>query len=866
MITTGVIFLFRRRVGQLDRIHSTLLETEGRYRDLVEGSVLGIVIHRRHSPLFVNQAFAQMHGFESVGEVMEMPSLTDLMALHERERVVSYNAACLEDREGPTTYEFQAVTKDGKMIWRENRIMKIQWEGRPALQVVTTDITDRKRVEEELRESRHRLENLIEGSLQGMMITSRGKILFVNPALVSMFGFKSALEMLVLPNALDRVAPEDYHMVNEAAKSLYRGEQNMVRYEARSFRKDGTPMTVEIFSRKVTWDRQEVIQSTVFDVTDRKKAEQALAESQAYLANILGNAVDGIITIDASGTIETFNKAAQRMFGYDLGETMGQNVKMLMPEPERGRHDGYLEAYLKTGHKRIIGIAREVTALRKDGTTFPLYLAVSEVWRGTRQFFTAVVHDLTEIHETRVQMLEANKAKDRFLSNMSHELRTPLNGILGFAQLLLRDASLSAQQRKNIGVIANSGHHLLELINEVLDISKIEAGKFELKQEDFNLPELLTGMVDLFTLRCAEKGLAFTHQFDGNLPMFIHGDKGKLRQVLINLLGNAVKFTTQGEIVLSARMENGKGRFSVKDSGMGIPLEFQEKIMEPFQQVPHTSVEGGVGLGLSISSRIVDGLGGKLEVISRPGEGAEFYFSIPLMPVQAEFKDRNIRGKRVTGLVGTDTWRVLVVDDDWRARHALSQLLHSVGFVAKESEHGEQALRDLPVFQPDLIFLDINMPIKNGIEVLQAIRANPEIKDLPVVAFTASAWAEDMRRLTSHGFNAVVTKPYREESIFQALADCLKVSFTFETLAADHQRDEQTPLDLAQVGKVLTEKEKKQFRKALLIGDLNQMAALAHGLETKHPDPETSRFLLRVQELAKTFQENELTQIFQQIP
>ncbi|MBF0286246.1 MAG: PAS domain S-box protein [SAR324 cluster bacterium] len=376
-----------------------------------------------------------------------------------------------------------------------------------------------------------------------------------------------------------------------------------------------------------------------------KERTRLLQENEARTNAIVTTAVDAIITIDENGFVDTFNKAAEEIFGYRKEEVNGQNIKMLMPSPERENHDVYLQSYLHSGNAKIIGAGRNVTGLRKDGTTFPMSLAVSEVMLGDRRLFTGIIRDITrqqEMEETlrfsKEQAEAANVAKSQFLANMSHEIRTPMNVFLGFTEIL-KEMEDDPTKVKYLENIHSSGHALLHLINDILDLSKIEADKLELQYSPTSLQALLQEMQTLFNQKIVDKGLEFSVEFDKDMPNLLILDETRLRQVLINLIGNAVKFTDNGYIRLSAFLHKTEEQTKqssdlhivVVDSGIGIPEDQQEKIFKAFEQQKDQQQKqyGGTGLGLSITKKIVELMGGTILVASQQEQGSRFEVILP---------------------------------------------------------------------------------------------------------------------------------------------------------------------------------------------------------------------------------------------
>ena len=361
------------------------------------------------------------------------------------------------------------------------------------------------------------------------------------------------------------------------------------------------------------------------------------------LQAIVETAVDGIVTIDEHGTIETVNPATERLFGYRADEMVGRNVSMLMPQPYRAEHDGYLARYRRTGERHIIGIGREVRGRRKDGSEFPLDLAVSETNLPGRRFFTGIIRDISErkreeeeLRKAKEEAEMANRAKDDFLAIISHELRTPLNAIIGYTDLIQDRivGEVNGEQATFLRRIAASSRHLLELIEQVLMLTRDRALAVEPRLSSVNVGQLLSETAALVEPAAAVKGLDYTADVEG-AAVLAELDESMMRQVVLNLLSNAVKFTPRGEVRLHAMIRNGDLRVDVRDTGVGIRPENLQHVFEPFYREDSTLTRqtGGTGLGLSVVRQLVEGpLRGRVTVRSEPGRGSTFSVVLPLRP------------------------------------------------------------------------------------------------------------------------------------------------------------------------------------------------------------------------------------------
>jgi signal transduction histidine kinase/ActR/RegA family two-component response regulator len=372
----------------------------------------------------------------------------------------------------------------------------------------------------------------------------------------------------------------------------------------------------------------------------------------------------------------------------------------------------------------------------------------------------------------------ANRAKSEFLANMSHEIRTPLNAILGYAQILFRDGGLHPFQRDAIGTIIKSSDHMLMLINEILDLSKIDAGRMELFPGDFNLRKTIEEMEDLFQPECEEKGLGLRMQFDGDEHAFpVHGDEGKVRQVLINLIGNAVKFTQQGSVrVLIRKGAANLVTFEVIDTGPGIPAALHELVFEPFQQGPQPNTVGGTGLGLAIAKKQVEVMGGNLLLESPAAGGARFHFTIPLPPAKRTLADHS---REVECLAPGHHVRALVVDDIRENREILSHLLEKAGCEVVVATTGADAVEIACVSPIDVIFMDIRLPGIGGLEAIRRIHLHLKESAPKAIAISASAFEHEKALYLREGCDDFIAKPFRTEQIFASLANLLNVSFTY---------------------------------------------------------------------------------------
>ena len=526
-----------------------------------------------------------------------------------------------------------------------------------------------------------------------------------------------------------------------------------------------------------------VLWVTAFLVMGYRASSRSLEDREQRLRALVSTAVDGVMIIDAAGTVQEYNPACEKLFGYSAEEVIGRNVKMLMPAPYREEHDSYLERYRTTGARRIIGVGREVAGRRKDGSTFPMELSVGEAVTGHKQVFVGIIRDITarkaaerSLKQAKEQAESASQAKSVFLANMSHEIRTPMNAVLGYTQLLETDPELPERYRRPLRSICAAGNHLISLIDDILDLSKIEAGAMELNARDFDLGDLMENVSEIFRMRCEQKGL--TWQVNTRIDdRAVRGDDRKLRQSLINLLGNAVKFTDRGRVSLTLMQDGGNYAFRVEDTGSGISETARSRIFEPFQQAEEGNAKGGTGLGLAITKRQIELMGGELTLVSTPEHGACFAFSLPLPPAEGPVASGRATTHRLLRLPGDAQVTALVVDDVDDNREVLRGLLQRAGIPAETAKDGSEALAKVHDIRPDIVFMDVRMPGMDGLTAMKHLRELPASEQPVCVAITASGLLREPSFYLDAGFDDFIAKPFRFETVCACMERHLDVAF-----------------------------------------------------------------------------------------
>ncbi len=591
------------------------------------------------------------------------------------------------------------------------------------------------------------------------------------------------------------------------------------------------------------------------------KRREEIQLNQDRLRKIIDSAADPILSFDNNGRIFIFNPAAELYFGIqrsDAGEIALRNL-FSADEIEKcgcgGDERAFVEYLLNEKNKRgrFSGKGR--------GKTLNFEANISTTMTPEGPIHTAILRDIDaqlefedNLKRSKIEAERANRLKSEFLANMSHELRTPLNAVLGFTQLLVNDGNLTGDQKDKIRIIERSGEHLLGLINDILDISKIEAGKAELHLTTFNLPQFMGDINEMFALRCEKKGLSLDMELLDGIPDYVEGDMGKLRQILINLIGNAVKFTEEGGISIVAGPDPAGIRFAVSDTGIGIPENELDSILEPFVQSADSINEGGTGLGLAISSRFIRMMGGELKITSRPGNGSSFSFILAFNEVAAPQKNEGA-SKRIIGIAGGSRYKVLVVDDKFNNRLILKEMLERAGFIVQEAADGKEAVSVALDFRPQLVFMDIRMPVMDGYEAASAIRADERIRDCKIFALTASAFKHDEKRIIEAGFDGFLAKPFKMNTLFGLIAEKSDIIFRYEEQTVSARDKTDLEADYRSAAGEIDEQTVKLLRDAL---EINDFAAIRKILASTAYSGEAKIFSKSVIEAAGLFDEKRI--------
>jgi PAS domain S-box-containing protein len=721
-------------------------------------------------------------------------------------------------------------------------------------------------------------------------IGSDGKFIYANEEAYEALGYshEELLSMKLYEVELNFSADiwEDYWEVNR--------ELGSVMLETEYRRKDTTTFPVEVTENYFQFKNQEYICFSVRDISERKQADIELKQHRDHLEELVAKRTEDwamvnkqleqdiakrkqveeklrkfsrvveqsgntIVITDLNGTIEFVNPTFCTKTGYSYAEAIGQNPRLLKSGFQSKEFYQELWATISSG-KVWQG---EMLNKRKNGEFYWEFATISPIKddAGNNTHYLAIKEDITErkkaLEELKIakEMAEsANQAKSTFLASMSHELRTPLNGILGYTQILNREKNLTKRQKDGIKIIQRSGEHLLMLINDILDISKIEADKLEIKPNDFKLSSFLKEIAELFRMRIEEKGIEFFAEI--NLPLTIHADEKRLRQILLNLLSNAAKFTQQGQITFKVSQIQEFIRFEVEDSGIGISPNHLETIFLPFQQVGENNLQQaeGTGLGLAISKKMVEMMGGQLQVESKLGIGSRFWFDIPLVLSNQTLPDKKPEQREIVGFKAQKSdFKILVVDDKWENRILLNTLLMSLNFNVLDAKNGEEALTKAYQFSPDAIIMDIKMPIMDGIECTRRLRQDAKFEKTVIIALSANVFDEQQEETLEVGCNAFVSKPLNTEKFLQLLGEHCSLEWIYETETVQKKPVAIVPPDI--------ESSQALFK---LARSGNIQGVITKAEELLESNPDLQGFVEEVCHLANNFQMTQLKNFLKQ--
>jgi PAS domain S-box-containing protein len=606
-----------------------------------------------------------------------------------------------------------------------------------------------------------------------------GTVLHANRRLREMWGYASdetgALDLGALGSG---VAPHSAETALDWIRQA--NEQGPQVFEWQAKAKDGRVFRVEIRMRRAAVGGKERLVVTARDI----------AEKSHLVANVLECIADGVYTLDADCRITSWNHGAETITGWTAEQAVGQLCSDVLGHLNP---DGTPRCNSSNCPFRIVSTTGvplapiEVQEKHRDGTRGWVSLTASPMVdeTGTARGAILVFRNRIRDRELAESIKHANQAKSAFLANMSHEIRTPLTAILGFSQLMLREDGLLPHQRDHIATINRSGEHLLALINNILEMSRIEAGRVTLRPSSFNLRALVQDLATMFQVRADSKRLSLRVEMDDGVPEAVVADEMKLRQIFINLLANAIRFTEHGRVVWRVGSyvgTDGAPRLSVdvEDTGPGIALADQGRLFQAFEQISTGAKSNGTGLGLTISRQFAQMMDGDITVWSEPGNGSRFHVDVRVDLADPAAEIHPESAPPVVGIKpGRGPVRVLVVDDEADSRLLLTETLSAVGFDIREATDGAGAIAMFQAWRPHAILMDMRMPGMGGHEATKRIKATAEGQKTPIIAITASAFDENRQQALETGVDEFIAKPFAESELLEKLRACLGVEYVY---------------------------------------------------------------------------------------
>ncbi|MGB3403902.1 MAG: PAS domain S-box protein [Microcoleaceae cyanobacterium] len=803
--------LLQQEILRRQQLEAQLKDYENRLLDLFHFAPIGIAeISLTGQFLEVNAAFCQLTGYDSVELIdRDFNQITDVS---DREISLVHFHQLIQGEVQQYRLEKRYRHKKGHLIYGIIQSYLRRDQAGNTLSVISQviDITQNKKVEAELQQQEQYLRLILDSIPQ--------QVFWKDTNLVFKGCNKNWAKSAQIEQASDVIGKTDYDLFpNQEIAQFYRNkdlqvmqskqpEMNVIAPKQKPG-EDGLTIWLDI-SRIPMLDQQDNvigILGVLEDITERKEIDEKLRLTQFSV----DKSRDYVLLTDQKGQLIYANEAAAKLLGYSQTELLQMKVKDIDLNASKNAWSISWDELKNQG-----SVTFESTHQTQAGELIDVEITLNYLEYNHKEYSCGIVRDIRDrkqaemaLQEAKVAAETANHAKSEFLARMSHELRTPMNAILGFTQLINRDLQhhpdLPIQQhQQHLEIINRSGEHLLNLINDVLEMSKIEAGRITLNSSCFNLLKLLDWIKEMFLLKAQSKGLDLKFEIADSVPQCIQTDESKLRQVLINLLSNGIKFTSTGFIQLKVESDSPMLYFEVKDTGLGIAEDELETVFDPFIQTESgRHSQQGTGLGLPITQKFIELMDGEISVQSQLNQGTTFQFNIKVDPVEISQVQSQSLPKNIIGIAPNQPdYRILIVDDNWTNRQLLVQLLNPLGFETQEAENGEEAIVQWETWNPHLIFMDMRMPVLDGYEATQQIKRHLKGQATVIIGLTASALQQDKAIVLSAGCDDFVRKPFRVEVLFEKLTEHLGVEFISaessvnSTEAVDDLEAPQTPL------------------------------------------------------------------------